>query len=864
MVCALVWGVSELVSDLVRGNQLLRSGKLEEAVAAYQKAIAHDQTFHWYHYKLGKALEKLGRLEEAVEVYREAIQENSSFYWVYQKLGETLSKLERLDEAEQAFRQGISVNKNAGWLHWSLGRILAKQQRWEQAITSYRLAVKLGLDQPRVLYELGQALSAVKQWDEAIAAYQKAIKKDANQNIFSDLSIYTLQRLGDALINRKDWEQAISCYHRLLDLKPDYFQHIYDALGTCFIETKRWEYVAQVYKKAITQVEVMPQQAYNNLFKSYEQLGHFDEAVNVCKEAIKLMPTYPGSYWNLGNLLWKQKLWNEAIIQYSKVVELQPNYLKGRGRRRLEYTQKLSTILNDDFSRNYDKIWEMINQPLINNFKSDYDFPKSINQENVQLYFTEASSYYQVKIQDIETLSKNSNIIEKLGVNHVDNFYQNIIKISSYESIDNQKTYEFKLNAVKNGYVESICPVSGEILRSNHSFVVGVDIQRECVFAYRFAGTITYYLFVGYQHGCKMFIYFPCVELVVVMRAGSARKKLRYLCNKLKSYMVSGWSDVVDYLSDSKSKELVAIASVMDHFGHTVLNEYPSYHELSERNLLINFKKYIIGGYEFIPFDKFFPEVNKDNIIRKLEYNSLEMFEYALTNNYFIIRPTNGSYNLNRGLAKRIYSASVKSSSETCLQEIEVAKKHFPVLWLEIRTNDRIWLNQAEGIAEIANRLYSDYPNLAIIFAGWSCLDSDNSSDKGWIEKDKQVVEESRALIAPNIPTFAVVGYKIYEKIAWAGAANVHIVTYGSGSIFASIANKPSVIHANTGWYPVESIENLTKSAHPGWTDISVVPIENITEDQPEVHFHVRNYYCNLQGIYHEIVKLLNTLNPKA
>ncbi|MDT9179973.1 MAG: tetratricopeptide repeat protein [Limnospira sp. PMC 1279.21] len=37
---ALVWGVSELVSDLVRGNQLLRSGKLEEAVDAFQKAIA--------------------------------------------------------------------------------------------------------------------------------------------------------------------------------------------------------------------------------------------------------------------------------------------------------------------------------------------------------------------------------------------------------------------------------------------------------------------------------------------------------------------------------------------------------------------------------------------------------------------------------------------------------------------------------------------------------------------------------------------------------------------------------------------------------------------------------------------------------
>ncbi|MDT9198027.1 hypothetical protein [Limnospira sp. PMC 1042.18] len=37
---ALVYGVSKLVSDLVRGNQLLRSGKLEEAVDGFQKAIA--------------------------------------------------------------------------------------------------------------------------------------------------------------------------------------------------------------------------------------------------------------------------------------------------------------------------------------------------------------------------------------------------------------------------------------------------------------------------------------------------------------------------------------------------------------------------------------------------------------------------------------------------------------------------------------------------------------------------------------------------------------------------------------------------------------------------------------------------------
>jgi len=42
------------VSDLIRGNQLLPSGKLEEAIAADQSAIARHPSFHWSHDKLGE------------------------------------------------------------------------------------------------------------------------------------------------------------------------------------------------------------------------------------------------------------------------------------------------------------------------------------------------------------------------------------------------------------------------------------------------------------------------------------------------------------------------------------------------------------------------------------------------------------------------------------------------------------------------------------------------------------------------------------------------------------------------------------------------------------------------------------------
>jgi tetratricopeptide (TPR) repeat protein len=50
------------------------SGRLEEAVAAYQELIAEDPGYVAAYFHGGQALEKLGRLEEAREVYRKGIE----------------------------------------------------------------------------------------------------------------------------------------------------------------------------------------------------------------------------------------------------------------------------------------------------------------------------------------------------------------------------------------------------------------------------------------------------------------------------------------------------------------------------------------------------------------------------------------------------------------------------------------------------------------------------------------------------------------------------------------------------------------------------------------------------------------------
>lgn len=59
-------------------NQLYRSGKLEEAVEMYKKAIGQNPNSHLYHHNLGEVLRKLGHIEEANKEFKKALELKSS------------------------------------------------------------------------------------------------------------------------------------------------------------------------------------------------------------------------------------------------------------------------------------------------------------------------------------------------------------------------------------------------------------------------------------------------------------------------------------------------------------------------------------------------------------------------------------------------------------------------------------------------------------------------------------------------------------------------------------------------------------------------------------------------------------------
>ncbi|MDT9236694.1 tetratricopeptide repeat protein, partial [Limnospira sp. PMC 917.15] len=87
-------------SDFSRGNEFLRNGQLEEAIAAYQKAIGQNRDFYLAYQNLGEALEKLGRFDEAIAAYRRAVELKPEAAWSYVNLSRVLRQVGRVEEAE--------------------------------------------------------------------------------------------------------------------------------------------------------------------------------------------------------------------------------------------------------------------------------------------------------------------------------------------------------------------------------------------------------------------------------------------------------------------------------------------------------------------------------------------------------------------------------------------------------------------------------------------------------------------------------------------------------------------------------------------------------------------------------------------
>ena len=157
------------------GTELLKSGKLVEAVAQFQKALKADPTHAGAHNNLGVAYERLGR--EGAEVqFQRAIERMPDFAHARFNLARLLMRKKRVDEAMIQLRRTIQIDpEHVGALNM-LGMVLGRQMQFGEAASFLERAVRLDPDHAEARSNLGAAYTGQGRLREAVQQFEAALR----------------------------------------------------------------------------------------------------------------------------------------------------------------------------------------------------------------------------------------------------------------------------------------------------------------------------------------------------------------------------------------------------------------------------------------------------------------------------------------------------------------------------------------------------------------------------------------------------------------------------------------------------------------------------------------------------------------
>jgi Tfp pilus assembly protein PilF len=160
------------------GIDLERQGKIEESVAAHEKALEIDRNLVQAHINLIKLYAELGNFQKADEHYRAAIQLDPGSAQAYYNYGVLLVSSEKYQPAQDAFRKAIEINPYYADAHNNLGYLLERDGLFSEAATEYQKAVDNKPSDRQAHFNLGRVLVNQRRYQQGISELEKTIEPE--------------------------------------------------------------------------------------------------------------------------------------------------------------------------------------------------------------------------------------------------------------------------------------------------------------------------------------------------------------------------------------------------------------------------------------------------------------------------------------------------------------------------------------------------------------------------------------------------------------------------------------------------------------------------------------------------------------
>jgi Flp pilus assembly protein TadD len=177
----------------LRGIAYLRACQPGMAVPYLQKAVSRVDNISEWQTNLGFALSRSGRAEEAAAAFGRVVALEPDSTSALSNLSGSMLRLKRFEEAAAAAERALAIDGKHADSLCNLSAALVGLKRFEAAEVSARKALQLKPDDPDCLSNLGSTLYQLSRFEEAVkelsrAAWLRPVSADACVNLISTLA----------------------------------------------------------------------------------------------------------------------------------------------------------------------------------------------------------------------------------------------------------------------------------------------------------------------------------------------------------------------------------------------------------------------------------------------------------------------------------------------------------------------------------------------------------------------------------------------------------------------------------------------------------------------------------------------------
>ncbi|MGB5746979.1 MAG: tetratricopeptide repeat protein [Desulfobacterales bacterium] len=145
------------------GNALKRQGKIEEAIAHFNKALQINPGYAKAHNNLGTALASQGKTEEALKHFGIALYINPGYAAAHSNIGVALAGQDEFEKAIVHFRAALRRKPDYAKVHSNLGAALVRQGQLQEALEHFHTALRLKPDDVQTYNNLQICLKLIQQ-----------------------------------------------------------------------------------------------------------------------------------------------------------------------------------------------------------------------------------------------------------------------------------------------------------------------------------------------------------------------------------------------------------------------------------------------------------------------------------------------------------------------------------------------------------------------------------------------------------------------------------------------------------------------------------------------------------------------------